>query len=121
MTLTHHTNGGHVIGTKNRRRPDRSSEQLGERLHAAFHGMVALNDQRRIQLQADLLHGSQERLLPRHRGFQPQRAGNERDLLVTKCGQMLYRLTDPVQIVDLDVADLRARRSNIDKDQRYLP
>src|SRR3954470_7234889 len=48
-------------------------------------------------------------MLPRHGRFQAQRPGNEGNLLVTKSSQVLNRLTNPVLIIDSDIADPRAR------------
>src|SRR6185369_3538917 len=96
-------------------------EQSSESGHASLNSVVPFHHQLRIGRQANLLHRSQERLVSGCRRFKSQRPRNERDFFVTESSQMLHRLPDSVQIVDPDIADARARRSDVDKYQGYLP
>jgi hypothetical protein len=50
-----------------------------------------------------------------------QRPGDERNLLVTQCGQMLNRLPDPRWIVDPDITDPGQSGADVDEYQGYLP
>ena len=49
-----------------------------------------------------------------------ERAGDERDLLVTKRGKMLDRLPNPMEIVDANIANSGSRWTDVHKYQRNL-
>ncbi len=121
VTLSHHADRSHIIRTKYSGRTDGTGEQANECSHAAFHGVVAFHDQGRIRFEADLLHRTEERLLAARLPTSGARAGNKSDFFVTQRRQMLHRLTDTVKIVDPNIAHARARRANVDKDQRHFP
>src|SRR5260370_16339461 len=83
--------------------------------------MVTLDDQLRSSSHPDLAHRSHECVFPGKGGFQRQRSGNECDLLMAQGGQVLYRLTNSIEIIDSNVADARARRTNVYENQGHVP
>src|SRR5260370_39010036 len=83
--------------------------------------MVTLDDQLRSSSHSDLAHRSHECVFPGKGGFQRQRSGNECDLLMPQGGQVLYRLTNSIEIIDSNVPDARARRTNAYENQWHVP
>src|SRR5229473_4384550 len=82
--------------------------------------MVAFHDQLRRSSHSNLAHRSYERILSGKGRFQAQRTGNECNLFMTQGGQVLYRLTNTMQIIDTNIADARARRANVYEYQRHV-
>src|SRR6266478_2241589 len=82
--------------------------------------MVAFHDQLRRSSHSNLAHRSYERILSGKGRFQAQRTGNECNLFMTQGGQVLYRLTNTMQIIDSNIADARARRPDVYENQRHI-
>src|SRR5260370_34593681 len=82
--------------------------------------MVALHDQFRRSSHADRAHRPDERILSGQGRFQGQWTGNECNLFMTQGGQVLYRLTNSMEIIDSNIADTRARRTNVYEYQRNV-
>ena len=85
-----------------------------------FDRMRSLYDQGAIDLQPNLRHRTEECLLAGFGRFQMQRAGDERDLLMSKRGQMLNCLSNSVEVVDSDIAHSRPSRPHVNEYQRHL-
>src|SRR5882757_11191977 len=92
-------------------------------LHAGdstLHGVVAFDDPCRVRGDGALLERSGKSGATRLRRVKGDWTADERDVSVPQSGQMLHALQDAVMIVDLEQADARSIRPDVDEDQRHL-
>src|SRR6266702_1654918 len=120
VSLSHNANGSHVIGAHDRSRTGTQAGQMRQSVHSPFHSVVSLNHQLRFHAHANLSHGFLKCILAGLGRFKIQRASDKGDVFVPQGREVLDCLPDTLLVVDLDIADLSDRRTNVYKYQWHF-